>query len=193
VKEVQVSGDLAYCRVHLDVRLTTPEGAEVNRLSGYALSVLRKQGGRWVIARDANFVAPVTGKAGRTVATQLMFDGRAEEAMRLYVSLFEGSEVKRVVKYGPGEHGKEGAVKRAEFVLAGHRLACIDSSVEHPFGFTPSLSLFVECGAEAEFDHAFAELPSGGAVLMPPNNYGFSARFAWLNDRFGVSWQLNLR
>ena len=84
-------------------------------------------------------------------------------------------------------------MKRAEFTLAGHRLACIDSPVKHAFTFTPSISLFVECQDEAELDAAFGKLAEGGAVLMPPGNYGFSAKFAWAQDRFGVSWQLNLQ
>ena len=129
----------------------------------------------------------------RAVVTQLMFEGAAEEAMNLYVSLFKGSEITQCERYGPGEQGPEGSVKRAEFTLAGHRLACIDSPIKHGFTFTPSMSLFVECEDEAEMDAAFARLSQGGAVLMPPGNYGFSTRFAWLNDRFGVSWQLNLR
>src|SRR5262249_14617521 len=107
--------------------LSTPGGIESKRLAGPVLSVLRKQGGRWVIVRDANFVAPVQQVATQTVTTQLMFEGRAEEAMRLYVTLFKGSEIKQVERYGPGEHGREGSIKRAEFTLAGHRLACIDS------------------------------------------------------------------
>ncbi|WP_051974746.1 VOC family protein [Cupriavidus necator] len=57
----------------------------------------------------------------------------------------------------------------------------------------PSLSLFVECESEAEFDKAFGWLSTGGMVLMPPDNYGFSRRFSWVNDRYGVSWQLNLQ
>ena len=129
----------------------------------------------------------------RAVATQLMFEGAAEEAMNFYVSLFKGSEVTRVERYGPGEPGPEGSVKRAEFTLDGHRLACIDSPMKHGFTFTPAASLFVDCEDEAELDAALARLSEGGAVLMPPGNYGFSTRFAWLNDRFGVSWQLNLR
>jgi predicted 3-demethylubiquinone-9 3-methyltransferase (glyoxalase superfamily) len=51
----------------------------------------------------------------------------------------------------------------------------------------------VECESEAELDEAFNKLSAGGTVLMPLNNYGFSTKFGWLNDRFGVSWQLNLR
>ena len=128
----------------------------------------------------------------RSVITQWMFTGRAEEAMNLYVSLFEGSAVETIERYGPGEMGAEGTVKRAVFTLGGHRLACIDSPPVHAFSFTPSASLFVECSDEAEFDAAFAGLSQGGAMLMPPDNYGFSARFAWFSDRFGVSWQLNL-
>jgi len=127
----------------------------------------------------------------RTIATQLMFEGRAEEAMTLYVSLFKGA-VGRVEKYGPGGPGKEGSIRRAEFTLAGHRLACIDSPIAHGFTFTPSASLFVECQDAAEFDAAFEALAAGGAVMMPPGDYGFSTRFAWVGDRFGVSWQLNL-
>jgi uncharacterized protein (TIGR02246 family) len=189
VKEVWVSGDMAYCRTHLTITLRTRDGEEIKRLSGHALSVLRKQGGRWVIARDANLVAPEP--EGQAVTTQLMFEGRAEEAMRFYVSLFQGS-VTRIERYGPGEPGKEGSIKRAEFTLAGHRLACIDSPIKHAFTFTPSMSLFVDCRDGAELERAFSQLSEGGAVLMPLDNYGFSTRFAWVQDRFGVSWQLNL-
>jgi predicted 3-demethylubiquinone-9 3-methyltransferase (glyoxalase superfamily) len=135
---------------------------------------------------------PKGSDMARTVATQLMFEGTAEEAMNFYVSLFKGS-VQRIERYGPGEHGAEGSVKRAEFVLAGHNLSCIDSFVKHEFTFTPSISLFVDCEDEAELDHAVSQLSAGGTMLMPPGNYGLSTKFAWLNDRFGVSWQLNLQ
>ena len=127
----------------------------------------------------------------RSVVTQLMFEGRAEEAMTLYVTLF-GGEVTSIEKYGPGQPGKEGTVKRAEFTVGGHRLACIDSPMTHGFTFTPSASLFVECQDGAEFDAAFRTLTEGGAVMMPPADYGFSTKFGWVSDRFGVSWQLNL-
>jgi predicted 3-demethylubiquinone-9 3-methyltransferase (glyoxalase superfamily) len=122
-----------------------------------------------------------------------MFEGTAEEAMRFYVALFPRSEVKRLERYGPGEPGSEGSVKRAEFSLAGQEIICIDSPVKHAFTFTPSISLFVEFDSEAAFDGAFGELSNNGAVLMPPGNYGFSKRFAWVSDRYGVSWQLQLQ
>jgi predicted 3-demethylubiquinone-9 3-methyltransferase (glyoxalase superfamily) len=129
----------------------------------------------------------------RSVATFLMFEGVAEKAMNFYVSLFRGSEIKRIERYGPGELGAEGTVKRADFKLAGHDLICIDSPAKHNFTFTPSVSLFVECESEAELVEAFQQLSAGGQVLMPLDNYGFSTKFGWVNDRFGVSWQVNLK
>ena len=129
----------------------------------------------------------------RSIATQLMFDGFAEKAMTFYVSLFPGSEIHRIERYGVGEPGPEGTVKRAEFSLGEHQLACIDSPIKHGFTFTPSMSLFVECADETELDNAFQQLSDGGGVLMPLGNYGFSKKFGWVNDRFGVSWQLNLQ
>ena len=58
--------------------------------------------------------------------------------------------------------------------------------------FTPALSLFVDCESEQELTRIYPELLEGGSALMPLDNYGFSRKFAWVNDRFGVSWQLNL-
>lgn len=126
-----------------------------------------------------------------SVTPFLMFEGAAETAMNFYVTLFRGS-IKRIQRYGPGEQGTEGSIKRADFSIVGQDLICIDSPVKHAFTFTPSVSLFVECESEAELDAAFGKLSEGGLVLMPVDNYGFSAKFAWVNDRFGVSWQLNL-
>jgi predicted 3-demethylubiquinone-9 3-methyltransferase (glyoxalase superfamily) len=97
-----------------------------------------------------------------------------------------------IERYPPGENGAEGSVKQCQFIVAGLRLRCFDSPIKHAFGFTPSVSLFVDCECEAELDAAFAKLSAGGTVMMPPASYGFSSKFAWVSDRFGVSWQLNL-
>ena len=122
----------------------------------------------------------------------LMFEGAAEEAMNLYVGVFEGSLEQDIERYGAGEAGAEGSVKQASFSLAGQRFMCIDSPAKHDFDFTPSMSIFVDCDSEGELDTAFEQLSEDGSVLMPPGDYGFSAKFCWINDRFGVSWQLNL-
>src|SRR5918999_859126 len=118
----------------------------------------------------------------RAVATHLMFEGTAEEAMKLYVSLFPKSEIRDIERYGPGEPGKEGSVKRADFTLGGHDLICIDSPVKHAFTFTPSASIFVDCESEAELEEVYNRLSEGGTLLMPLDNYGFSTKFGWLQD-----------
>ena len=126
------------------------------------------------------------------ITTFLMFVGQAEEAMSLYKGLFPGSAVLSIERYGPGESGEEGKVKRGLIELAGTRLMCFDSLPVHAFTFTPSMSLFVDFDTRAQLDLAFEQLSAGGQVLMPPADYGFSAWFAWVQDKFGVSWQLNL-
>ena len=80
----------------------------------------------------------------------------------------------------------------ATFSLNGQEFMCIDSSVQHEFTFTPSMSLYVNCETEAEIERLFEKLSLGGQVLMELDRYPFSEKFAWLNDQFGVSWQLNL-
>lgn len=122
----------------------------------------------------------------------LMFAGNAEAAMQLYTSVFGDAEIETIERYGAGEDGPEGTLKGAVLRLSGQRLRFFDSPVEHGFGFTPAISFFVDFGSEEELNRAFASLSDGGAVLMPLGAYPFSPRFAWVNDRFGVSWQLNL-
>ena len=69
---------------------------------------------------------------------------------------------------------------------------CIDSPAKHAFTFTPSFSFFVDLETNEELERIAAILGKDGAVMMPLDNYGFSQRFTWLSDRYGVSWQLNL-
>jgi len=127
------------------------------------------------------------------LSTFLMFTGAAQSALRRYVELFPHSRIVSLELYGPGERGAEGSVKRAVFELNGVRYMCIDSPAVHDFTFTPSISLFVECDGLEQLEHLVAALGAEGKMLMPAGNYGFSQRFAWLQDRFGVSWQFNLK
>ena len=122
----------------------------------------------------------------------LMFEGRADEAMRFYTETIPSGEVLEVERYGPAGPGPEGSVLRATFRVGDQVVMCTDSFVKHGFTFTPSFSFFVDCASDAELERLFAALSEGGGVLMPPGDYGFSRRFAWVSDRFGVSWQINL-
>lgn len=123
----------------------------------------------------------------------LMFEGVAEDAMKFYVSLFTNSEINHIERYQSGEQGAEGSIKRADFTVSGQKFSCIDSPIEHAFSFTPAMSIFVDCENEEELQNVFQQLSSEGSILMPLDDYGFSKQFGWLNDRFGVSWQLNLQ
>lgn len=122
----------------------------------------------------------------------LTFEGKAEEAMRFYVSLIPASEILDMVRYGPGQPGPEGSVMKATVSIGGQIVFCTDSFVKHNFAFTPAISLFVQCYTVDEVTRLSSTLAEGGSVLMPLGNYGFSRLFAWVNDRYGVSWQLNL-
>ncbi|MEJ2711384.1 MAG: VOC family protein [Anaerolineales bacterium] len=126
------------------------------------------------------------------ITTFLMFAGRAEEAMNFYISLFEGSQILDITRYGADQAGAEGSVMHATFLLNGQEFMCIDSSIKHDFTFTPAISLYVNCETEAEIDRLYEKLSQAGQVLMPMDHYPFSEKFAWVADKFGVSWQLNL-
>ena len=126
----------------------------------------------------------------KRIRTHLMFDGNAEEAMNFYFSLFLKSEVHDVIHYDEGEN--KGKLHHASFSLGGREFICIDSPVKHDFGFTPAISIFVDCDSIEELDRVYSALADGGEVFMPLDNYGFSKKYGLVSDRFGVSWQLNL-
>lgn len=123
----------------------------------------------------------------------LMFQGGiAEEAMKYYTTLIGDSEIKSITRYGTEGPGEEGTVVQAIFSLKGQEFMCIDSHIEHEFTFTPAFSIYLNCDTEEEIDYIYEEMMRNGTALMPINNYGFSKKFGWLVDQFGVSWQLNL-
>ena len=123
----------------------------------------------------------------------LMFqNGKASAALDFYARIFPDARIDKIERYGPGEASPEGTIRLARFTIGGQSVKCIDSPVPHAFDFTPSMSLFVACDSKEQLDSLGAALGEGGATLMPPGNYGFSRWFCWLQDRWGVSWQLNL-
>ena len=121
----------------------------------------------------------------KQVSTFLMFEGNAEEAGRFYAELF-GVDIEGL------EHRDDGKVQAASLRIAGQRIMLFDSPVHHQFGFTPAISLFVDCDSVEEVDRLAAVLGEGGTVMMELGSYDFARRFTWLADRFGVSWQLRL-
>jgi predicted 3-demethylubiquinone-9 3-methyltransferase (glyoxalase superfamily) len=125
----------------------------------------------------------------------LWFDDNAEEAMNFYVSLFENSRVVNIFRY-PDEpldipmQGMEGKVLTGEFELGGQQFMALDGGPQ--FQFTPAISFFVNCRTEDEIDRLFEQLSARGDVMMPLQQYPFAEKFAWVQDRYGLTWQLML-
>jgi predicted 3-demethylubiquinone-9 3-methyltransferase (glyoxalase superfamily) len=106
--------------------------------------------------------------------------GKAEEAMKLYVSLFRNSSILNIVRYGPGQEEPEGTVTHAAFLLNGQEFMAMDSNREHLFTFTPAISFFVNCETQEEVDKLWETLSEGGEKQP----------CGWLQDKYGVSWQI---
>ncbi|MGE8002845.1 VOC family protein [Lysinibacillus sp. NPDC093216] len=121
----------------------------------------------------------------KSATTFLMFQGQANEAILQYQQWFSELQVESLTYM---ENSQQ--VAMAVLYLKGLKMMVNDSVIQHNFTFTPSTSIFMECESEEEIDSLVAQILEGGQALMPLNNYGFSKKFAWIQDRFGVSWQL---
>ena len=128
------------------------------------------------------------------IKTFLTFqDNNAENAMNFYVELFDNSKIINIQRWGKEGPVEEGKIMSATFNLNGNLFMCSDSPPIHDWDFSPAVSNFVECENESELERLFSKLSKNGTVTMPLNNYGFSQKFGWVIDQFGVSWQLNLK
>lgn len=129
----------------------------------------------------------------KQITTFLTFqENNAEQAMNYYMGLFDNSRIVDIQRHGKGGPAKEGTVMMAIFELNGKQFICSDSYMKHEWTFSPAISLFVECKTGSELEKLFNNLCENGKVFMPLDNYGFSQKFGWVEDKFGVSWQLNL-
>jgi len=117
----------------------------------------------------------------------------AEQAMNFYVGLFDNSKIVNLARWGKEGPGKEGTIMHATFNLNGKLYMCSDSPAIHNWDFTPAVSNYIECEDESELVRLFAKLSENGKVMMPLDNYGFSQKFGFVQDKFGISWQLNLQ
>jgi predicted 3-demethylubiquinone-9 3-methyltransferase (glyoxalase superfamily) len=108
----------------------------------------------------------------------LWFDGKAEEAAKFYTSIFKNSKLGQIRRYGQSGPGSAGSVMSATFQLEGQEFVALNGGPQ--FTFTPAISFFVNCETQEEVDHFWEKLSEGGA----------KNRCGWLQDKFGVSWQI---
>jgi predicted 3-demethylubiquinone-9 3-methyltransferase (glyoxalase superfamily) len=128
------------------------------------------------------------------ITPNLWFDDQAEEAAHFYTSLFKDSRVGQVTRYdkatAEASGRPEGSAMTVDFRLAGQDFVALNGGPH--FKFTPAISFLVTCSAEDEIDRLWRDLSQGGRTLMPLDAYPFSDKYGWLEDRYGVSWQLIL-
>jgi predicted 3-demethylubiquinone-9 3-methyltransferase (glyoxalase superfamily) len=108
----------------------------------------------------------------------LWFDGKAEEAMNFYTSIFKNSKTGRISRYREAGPGPKGSVMSATFELDGQEFFALNGGPA--FTFSPAISFFVNCETQEEVDEFWEKLSAGGEKL----------RCGWLKDKFGVSWQI---
>jgi predicted 3-demethylubiquinone-9 3-methyltransferase (glyoxalase superfamily) len=110
----------------------------------------------------------------------LWFDGEAEEAAKLYVSLLPNSRIEKVQKNTvDSPAGKAGSVLVVEFTLAGQRFMALNGGTR--FEYTPAVSFKIDCADQAEVDRLWDKLSADGGSVQ---------RCGWLKDRYGLSWQI---
>lgn len=108
----------------------------------------------------------------------LWFDNQAEQAMNFYVSIFKNSKVLSVNRYGDAGPGPKGSVMTASFELDGQVFTALNGGPVYKF--SPAISFVVHCETQAEVDEYWEKLSEGGK----------ENQCAWLDDKFGVSWQI---
>ncbi len=108
----------------------------------------------------------------------LWLDGKAEEAMHFYISVFRNSKIVSVTRYGEGGPGPKGMVMTGTFQLEGQNFMALNGGPQ--FTFSQAISFFVNCETQQEVDELWEKLSEGGE----------KQRCGWLKDKYGVSWQI---
>jgi len=124
----------------------------------------------------------------------LWFDNQTEEAVNFYLTVFNNSKIKTATRYG--EEGAkatgmpENSVMTMAFQIEGQDFVAINGGPV--FQITPTISFFVNCETIEEIDRLWEKLSESGTVMMELNSYPFAEKYGWIQDKFGVSWQLIL-
>ena len=146
---------------------------------------LEMQRAGWQAILD-NFKKYVESKMMQKIIPHLWFDKEAKEATKFYTSLFENSKVKNVTTITGTPSGDCDIVT---FDLAGQEFMAISAGPY--FKLNPSISFFVIFDNNKEIEAVWNTLVDGGKVLMPYNTYPWAFKYGWVQDKYGLSWQLS--
>ncbi len=124
------------------------------------------------------------------ITPYLWFDHQAETAINFYVSLFQNSKIIGIHRFETDRPENDGQVLTMDFQLEGQQFMALNGGPM--FSFSPAVSFFVFCETEEEIVSLWQKLSAGGRVLMELNQYPFSEKYGWVEDQFGISWQLML-
>ena len=108
----------------------------------------------------------------------LWFDGKAEEAAEFYTSVFKNSKILNIARYGEAGPGPKGTVMMTTFQIEGQDFMALNGGPQYTF--SPAISFFVNCETQAEVDELWDKLSAGGREVQ----------CGWLQDKYGVSWQI---
>ncbi len=124
----------------------------------------------------------------------LWFDNNAEEAVKFYTSLFNNSSILTVTRYDKAAEKfsgqKEGTAMTVAFKLEGQNFTALNGGPH--FKLNQSISFFVYCESDEKIEKIFTKLSEGGQIIFPLDKYDWSPRYAWVVDKFGLSWQLDV-
>jgi predicted 3-demethylubiquinone-9 3-methyltransferase (glyoxalase superfamily) len=112
------------------------------------------------------------------IITFLWFNNNLEEAINFYTSVFKNSSIISMHRYGKAGPGPEGSIMSATFEIEGQEFYALNGGPQYKF--TPAISLFVNCETQSEVDELWEKLSEGGE----------KSRCGWLQDKFGLSWQI---
>jgi predicted 3-demethylubiquinone-9 3-methyltransferase (glyoxalase superfamily) len=125
----------------------------------------------------------------KKVSTCLWFDKEAKEAAEFYASIFKDSKVKNIATlHNTPSPTPSGSVDIISFELLGQAFMAI--SAGPLFKFNPLISFHVKCRTKDEVDAIWEKLSKGGTVLMKLGEYRFSEKYGWIQDKYGLSWQM---
>ncbi len=159
------------------VVFTTAKGDFVKVSLFYQVLTDKKQADK-ILTLHSRIMANDSAGIKQKITPFLWFNNQAEEAVQFYTSVFKNAKVGRTTRYGAEGPGPEGTVMTATFQLYGQEFVVLNGGPQ--FTFSPAVSFVVNCETQQEVDELWEKLSEGGK----------KGRCGWLDDKFGLSWQI---